>query len=224
MTSLSQRITVLENSVVLQGETGATGPAGPAGADGGSITQAELDTKQNSINDLVTDGFLTAGDNITFSTVGNNTTISSTGGGSSSFVGFRAVGSGGSSFNFTGRISQLLDNTNTPPYSYDTHNLFNTTTGTFFPDRNGYWQMGFKFYNQAGAATTTQTNQLKLKRGGVELGPIIFAGNNAGQSEDVTTTAYLVVGDEIYLTHEGTAVTVVKGVANNFFEARYVGS
>jgi len=84
--------------------------------------------------------------------------------------------------------------------------------------------MGFKFYNQGGEATTTQTNQLKLRRNGVELGPIFFAGNNAGQSEDATTTAYLFLGDEVYLTHEGTTILFVFNAGNNFFEARYVGS
>jgi hypothetical protein len=84
--------------------------------------------------------------------------------------------------------------------------------------------MGFKFYNQNGEATTVQTNQLKLIREGVDLGAIIFAGNYAGQSEDISTTLYLLVGDEIYLTHEGAVITFVLGRANNFFEARYVGN
>jgi len=195
-----------------------------------SISYTSLKYIEDSINlfvsqigDLATtkQDKLTAGDNIT---IDENNVISSSGGGSSSFVGFRAVAiNKGGITPPIGNISKYLDNTNTPPYSYDTNNLYNTTTGTFFPDRNGYWQMGFKFYNNGGESTTTQTNQLKLRRNGVELGPIFFAGNNAGQSEDATTTAFLFLGDEVYITHEGTPILFIFNNANNFFEARFVG-
>jgi len=71
-------ITIDENNIisanVLQGATGPQGiqgiqgETGPAGADSG-ITEADLDLKQNTINDLVTDGFITAGNNISLTTV-----------------------------------------------------------------------------------------------------------------------------------------------------------
>ena len=83
--------------------------------------------------------------------------------------------------------------------------------------------MGFKFYNNYGENTQYQTNQIKLRRDGVELGPIIFAGNHNGQAEDITTTAYLLVGDEICLTHEGNTSLYIFNASNNFNKARFIG-
>ena len=181
-----------------------------------SLTDTTLQTSIDSKQDI-----LTAGDNIT---IVDNTISSSGGSSSSAFVGFRAVAllKGGITTPI-GNISYLLDDTSTAPYSYDTNNLYDTTTGTFLPDRNGYWQMGFKFYNNAGENTQYQTNQIKLRRDGVELGPIVIAGNHNGQAEDVTTTAYLLVGDEIYINHEGNTSLYIFNASNNFFEARFVG-
>jgi len=62
-----------------------------------------------------------------------------------------------------------------------------------------------------------------LRRGGVELGPIIFAGNHKGQAEDVYTCVHLFVGDEIYITHMGNTSLYVFNAGNNFFEARFIG-
>jgi len=185
-------------------------------------TQQEVNTSGISNIQTLKQDKLTAGDNITIDE--NNVISSSSGGGSASFIGFRAVAiNKGGITTPIGNISYLLDNTNTPPYSYDTDNLYDTTTGTFLPNKDGYWQVGFKFYNNNGEGTTFQTNQLKLRRGGVELGPIIFAGNHNGQAEDVNTCVNLFVGDEIYITHEGNTSLYVFNASNNFFEARFIG-
>ena len=200
-------ITIVDN--VISSSGGGSGTTTIADVEN---LQSTLDTKQET---------LTAGDNITI--VDN--VISSSGGGSSSFVGFRAVAiSKGGIYTPIGNISYLLDNTNTPPYSYDTNSLYDTTTGTFLPNKDGYWQVGFKFYNNNGESTAYQTNQLKLRRGGVDLGPIVFAGNHSGQAEDICTCVNLFVGDEIYITHEGNTSLYVFNSSNNFFEARFIGA
>ena len=202
--SLNKRLTTLEN-------TSGSGTGTTTIADVENL-QSTLDTKQET---------LTAGDNITI--VDN--VISSSGGGSSSFVGFRAVTypNEGLKSTGTGNISIFFNNTNTLPYSYDTSNLFDTTNGIFTVNTSGYWQLSFKFYIFEGESTQAQTNQLKLIRNGVTTA-LIITGLYNGQNDEVNTCVPLLVGDQIFIYHFTGLSRYVFDVANNFFEARFIGA
>jgi len=190
-----------------------------------STLQGFVVTNTININDLSLNkqDVLTAGDNITI--VNNVISSSGGGGGSSAFVGFKAVVNPnlGLVTVGTGNISTYFNDTSTLPYSYDTNGLYDTSTGIFTANTNGYWQISFKFYIFDGEATQAQTNQLKLIRSGVESA-LFITGLYNGQNDEVNTCCPLLVGDQIYISHATGTTRYVLDTPNAFFEARYVGT
>jgi hypothetical protein len=138
MTSLLQKINDLDIRIDNISTSGGGGATTIADVEN---LQSSLDAKQSTINDLVTEGFITAGDNITFSTFENNTTISSTAGGSE-FIGMR-VWKGSSSLTINGGATlpyNIIDFIN--GISYDNTSTYKATILTA-----GKYCIGFACYN-----------------------------------------------------------------------------
>ena len=136
MTSLLQKINDLDIRIDNISTSGGGGATTIADVEN---LQSSLDAKQSTINDLVTEGFITAGDSITFSTFENNTTISSTG---REFIGMRV---------WNGSSNTTINGGSTLPYniidfingiSYDNTSTYKATILTA-----GKYCIGFACYN-----------------------------------------------------------------------------
>ena len=123
-----------------------TAPVDANDATTKDYVDTSLVAKQDTITNLVSDNFLTAGSNITLTQNGINTTISSS---PPSIYGFRAVGDGTSSqvYNAGDFISQKLVITTQAESSYDTTGLYGaTTTGIFIPTISGWYRNTCKVF------------------------------------------------------------------------------
>ncbi len=114
-----------------------TSPVNADDATTKSYVDTEVGTKQDTITNLVSDGFLTAGENITLTQNGTDTTIRT-----SSIYGFRAVGDNTGIVTIAGGsyVSDYLE-ISTSVDSYDTTSNYTTgTNGGFTPTISGWYR------------------------------------------------------------------------------------
>jgi|AntAceMinimDraft_1070359.scaffolds.fasta_scaffold61582_1 hypothetical protein len=146
---------------------------------GGDVTQTDLDTKQD---------VLTAGTGIEIT----NNVISSTGGGSSPFIGFRAVGNGTFAQNLAFGQSPSFYMIVYADQANSTFDSQGTYSGGFYTIPTGYsgwWEVSLKIYMLQYAETASM---ISIQKNNVMA---INSGDFQGQRGDFTTYLKVIEGD-----------------------------
>jgi hypothetical protein len=169
----------------------------------------EVGTKQDTITNLVSDNFLTAGSNITLTQNGTNTTINSS---SPSIYGFRAVGNGIGTANtgFGAYISSALVITTQAESSYDTTGLYGATTaGVFIPTISGWYRNTCKiFFLSTSSTGGNLVSLMKNQNAPVASDVIMTGGDFKGQTGDFTGLVYMVAGTAYAIRQESGSATI----------------
>ena len=178
-------------------------------------------TNTSAISDLSANkqDVLTAGTNITIV----NNVISSTGGGSSSFVGFRACGDGTFSLTvaFGQTISTKLDvYANQANSTFDTEGTYDNTGGryTIPTGYTGWWEVSVKIYM---LSYTEGGGQIGLRKNNTT---IIGSGDYQGERGDFTSYIYVTEGDEMYLRQDQNSGQYSFFANRSWFQMRFISA
>ncbi len=179
----------------------------------------ELLTKQDTITNLVSDGFLTAGENITLTQNGTDTTIRT-----SSIYGFRAVGDGTTATVGTGaQISQYYE-INTLADSYDTTG--NYVTGLdegFYPTISGWYKNTISvFITTFQSSAARRIVLIEVPTGGGSNVEKIVCGNFQGMISNFSGTIYMSVGNKYQIRNQIFATAIDASTTRGYWECQLV--
>ncbi len=188
-----------------------------------AYVDSELVAKQDTITNLVSDNFLTAGSNITLTQNGINTTINSS---SPSIYGFRAVGDGTATqvYNAGDYISQKLVITTQAESSYDTTGLYGaTTTGVFIPTISGWYRNTCKvFFLSSSSTGGNLVSIMKNQNAPISADVIMSGGDFKGQTGDFTGLIYMVAGTAYSIRQESGSGTLSLPFYRSWWECELV--
>lgn len=200
-----------------------TAPVDANDATNKNYVDTSLVAKQDTITNLVSDNFLTAGSNITLTQNGINTTINSS---SPSIYGFRAVGNGISSAT-TGAgavISSVLAITTQSESSYDTTGLYGATTnGVFIPTISGWYRNTCKIFFLSSSSTGGNLISLmKNQSAPIQADVILTGGDFKGQTGDFTGLVYMVAGTSYSIRQFSGSATISLLYNHSWWECELV--